>query len=404
MDLNKITVHNSKTDICQKIYNKNKRFLRALKEVWYELYSVIEKTSDPEEMYDILTTYPMHVVNEKLKLINKVANSQDNTISVQKKKQPKKIILRNGQSPGDIVMMTALVRDIHKCYPGKFITDVQTSCKELWENNPYITPLNKKDKDVAEIRCEYPLIHNSNSKPYHFIHGFIEDFNNKMGVQIKPSEFKGDIHISDEEKNWYSQVKEITGEDLPYWIIISGGKFDYTAKWWNPNRAQEVVNHFKGRLQFVQMGSKDHYHPKLNNVIDLVGKTDLREAVRAVYHSAGIVCPVTMYMHLAPAIECYWRPQRPCVVLAGGREGTQWEMYPNHQYLHTIGMLKCCEKGGCWKSRVKQLDDNSSKNKSLCERPVISDGGIVLPKCMDMITTQNVIESIEKYLEYDKMI
>ena len=31
----------------------------------------------------------------------------------------------------------------------------------------------------------------------------------------------------------------------------SGGKFDYTIKWWSPARYQEVVDHFLGRIDFV---------------------------------------------------------------------------------------------------------------------------------------------------------
>ena len=51
-----------------------------------------------------------------------------------------KLILRNFQSPGDIVMLTAAVRDLHLAYPGRFATDVRTSCPALWEHNPWITP------------------------------------------------------------------------------------------------------------------------------------------------------------------------------------------------------------------------------------------------------------------------
>ena len=45
-------------------------------------------------------------------------------------------------------MLTAAVRDLHLCYPNQFLTDVRTSCPELWENNPYITTLDEKDPDV----------------------------------------------------------------------------------------------------------------------------------------------------------------------------------------------------------------------------------------------------------------
>ena len=145
----------------------------------------------------------------------------------------KKLILKNSLSPGDIVMLTAAVRDLHACYPDQFLTDVRTSCDHLWENNPHITPLDEKDPDVAVLDCEYPLIHQSNQAPYHFIHGFIEFLNAQLGLNIKPTLFKGDIHVSDLEKSWMSQVHELTGEDTAFWIVVAGGKRDYTIKWWD---------------------------------------------------------------------------------------------------------------------------------------------------------------------------
>ena len=62
--------------------------------------------------------------------------------------------------------------------------------------------------------------------------------------------------------------------------IVAGGKYDFTAKWWDPRRFQQVVDHFEGRIQLVQCGEASALHPRLHGVIDLVGKTDLRQFVR----------------------------------------------------------------------------------------------------------------------------
>jgi ADP-heptose:LPS heptosyltransferase len=318
----------------------------------------------------------------------------------------RKLILRNFQSPGDVLMLTAAVRDLHLTYPAEFCTDVRTPCPALWENNPYITPLDEADPDVKVIDCSYPLIHRSNSSPYHFVHGFRLFLNAALSLDILPHKFGGDIHLREQEKRWLSQVDEITGTaNTRFWIIVSGGKTDYTTKWWDPDRYQEVVDHFRGRLQFVQCGEKgaNHVHPPLRDVISLVGKTDLRQAVRLIYHADGIVCPVTFFMHAAAAIET--RPGRPmnraCVVVAGGREPSQWEAYPHHQFLHTNGCLPCCDNGGCWKSRIVPLGDGDLKDKDLCENPVRLGAGRTIPKCLEMITAGDVIRSIERYLEFE---
>jgi len=310
----------------------------------------------------------------------------------------KKLVLRNFQSPGDIVMLTAAVRDLHRTYPGRFQTDVRTSCPHLWENNPYITPLNERDDEVEVVDCEYPLIHRSNDLPYHFIHAFIDFLNERLDLSIRPTSFHGDIHVSALEKSWYSQIEEIVKVRLPFWIVVAGGKLDYTTKWWNRTRYQQVVDHFLDTIMFVQVGEEGHYHPPLRNVIDLRGKTDLRQLVRLVYHAQGVLCPVTLLMHLAAAVEVGpgMPRHRPCVVIAGGREPTHWEAYPHHQFLHRAGALPCCEHGGCWKSRVLPLGDGDEKDAPENRCVDVVDE---LPRCMDLITADDVIRAIEVYFD-----
>ncbi|HWW00020.1 MAG TPA: glycosyltransferase family 9 protein [Candidatus Acidoferrum sp.] len=310
----------------------------------------------------------------------------------------RKLILKCGLAPGDILMLTAAVRDLHRCYPGQFATDVRTVCPELWENNPHITPIADDEPEAEEIDCSYPLINRCNEAPYHCLHGFIEFLNERLRLGIKPTAFKGDIHLNDQEKVWYSQVHEFTREDTPFWIVAAGGKYDVTIKWWQTERYQEVVEQFRGKLQFVQVGQKGHHHPKLNGVIDLRGRTTLRELVRLVYHAQGVLCPVTSLMHLAAAVEAkQGQPaNRPCVVIGGGREPAHWEAYPDHQFIHTNGALPCCASGGCWKDRTARLRDGDSRDRRehLCVNAV--DG---LPRCMDLISAADVVRRISLYFQ-----
>jgi ADP-heptose:LPS heptosyltransferase len=328
-------------------------------------------------------------------------------------KAKQKVILTNFLSPGDIVMLTAAVRDLHRSNPGRFATDVRTACGPLWENNPLITKIPDADPAVRTITCEYPLIHRSNSSPWHFIHGFSQHLSATLKVPVTPTDFKGDIYLSTKEKSWMSQIQELTKEVVPFWVLVAGGKFDFTIKWWDRYRFQEVVDAFKGQILFVQVGENKHNHPSLRGVLDLRGKTDLRQLVRLVYHSQGVLCPVTLLMHLAAAVETPpGKPKnRPCVVIAGGREPAQWEAYPHHQFIHTNGALKCCDNGGCWKSRTVPLGDGDEKDKPehLCMDPVhyeMSDSdqklhsrSYTLPRCMDLITASEVARRIGLYFD-----
>ena len=292
-------------------------------------------------------------------------------------------------------MLTAALRDLHRLHPGRFVTDVRTCCPDLWAHNPWITPLKESEPGVRVIDCHYPLIQRANKEPWHFLHGYAQHLGQQLGVEIHPTAFRGDIHLSDAERTLPSPVEG------PYWIIVAGGKYDFTIKWWHRRRWQEVVDHFRGRITFVHAGESGHYHPPLNNVIDMRGKTSLRELVRLVHHSAGVVCPVTCLSHLAAAVPlpARKRGERPCVVVAGGREPAHWDAYPWQRYLHTIGMLPCCASGGGWKARAVALGDDSPNDKpaNLCVDFVPEPG---LPKCMDMISSQLVTETLEQYITY----
>ena len=327
---------------------------------------------------------------------------------------PRKVLFHNFQSPGDIVCLTAAIRDLHLNHPGMFLTDVRTVCQEIWENNPYITKLIDVDieftdqdimmDDILIAKAQYPLIHKSNTGPSHFTEGFTDYFEDLLGIRIKDRICKGDIHISDTEKSWVSQVDEITGVDEDFWVLVNGGKYDYTAKWWDPKRMQAIVDSFP-EIRFVQVGEFGHHHIELvgDNMVNLIGKTDIRQLIRLVYHSSGVICPVTSLMHFAAAVpvrndRCYGLINRPCIVVAGGREPHRWESYPSHAFLHTCGKLPCCDNGGCWNSRVVKLNDGSEHDDKICILPTSCDNGVVIPRCMDMITAQNVADHLLSFV------
>ena len=334
--------------------------------------------------------------------------------------RPIRLHIRQHQSPGDILMLSAAVRDLHEQYPALFLTDIDTSAGALFESSKYHTPLDRSAPGLFVIQAEYPLVHQCNEGPWHFVQAFHKDLETKLGLPISPTKMWGHVELSDEEKGWYSQIHEIIGVDLPYWIIDAGCKSDYTCKLWEVQRYQEVVNRLP-ELLFVQVGvtekkiehengrveykDKGHIHIPLqgDNVINLLDKTDMRQFVRLMYHACGVITPVSFPMHLAAAVEMkdvYKRKTRPCIVIAGGREPSQWEAYGNHQFLHTCGQLDCCDNGGCWKSRIIPLNDGEKdKDESLCLNPVEAASGQIIPKCMDMITVDEVVMHVRRYME-----
>ena len=309
---------------------------------------------------------------------------------------PARLILRSFQCPGDIVAMTAAVRELHRQYPGRYQTDVRTSTPAIWEHNPNITAVADDDGEARAIEMHYPLINQSNQRPVHFLEGYCEYLAGQLGLpSIRPQEFRGDIHLSEEERGWMNQVEETTGYRGRFWLVNAGSKNDFTCKQWPLKNFQAVVDQFHGRLVFVQIGAAEHKHPPLEGVIELRGKTDHRQLIRLVYHSAGVLTGVSYPMHLAAAVPTppWLTGLRPCVVINGGREPPHWEQYPGHQLLHTIGSLECCATGGCWKSRAVALGDGDHKDRDLCAQPVAGH-----PRCMWLIAPDDVVSAIEKYV------
>lgn len=297
-------------------------------------------------------------------------------------------------------MLTAAVRDLHLANPGQFQTDIRTAADDLWLNNPLITPLKEGEKGVESLEMHYPLIHQCNQRPYHFIHGYPQHLEQVLGVRVPLSKFAGDVHLSPEEK----RAPPPHADELPerFWIVMGGGKYDFTAKWWNPESYQAVVDHFAGKITFVQCGEAGHWHPPLKGVVNLIGKTKLREFMRLMYHADGVLCPVTFAMHLAAALET--KPGRPkhraCVVVAGGREPPHWEAYPHHQFISNNGALHCCSDGGCWKSRCQLVGDGDGKDRhDLCVEPVQVSEKLRIPKCLHIITPEQVIQRIALYYD-----
>jgi ADP-heptose:LPS heptosyltransferase len=297
-------------------------------------------------------------------------------------------------------MLTAAVRDLHRAHPGRFSTAVETSVPDLWENNPLVT----RERQLGNERImnmHYPLINCSNQRPVHFLQGYAQYLESQLGVTIPVTEFRGDIHLSAPEKGCMSQVEQQFGYRGRFWIMVAGGKYDFTTKWWPPSYYQRVVDYFAGRVQFVQCGQKGHWHPQLRGVFNLIGATSVREFIRLIYHAEGIVCPVTFAMHLAAAVPTKDRRLRSCVVIAGGREPPHWEAYPGHQFLHTIGCLPCCATGGCWKSRCQLVGDGDAKDRhDVCERPIQVNAELRIPQCMVLVKPEDVVSAIERSLTF----
>lgn len=292
------------------------------------------------------------------------------------------LVLITEQAPGDAVCMTAGIHSLHRSHLGKYLTAVKSPYPEVFAYNPDVVDVDDMPRTPTEIRMHYPAIHHSNARAIHFMQGWCEFLSSALGVHVP---------LVTNRPHLYFNTPEPQREN--FWVVCSGGKDDFTAKRWHGY--QEVVSVLKGAVRFVQVGNKGDDHPPLEGAESMVGKTTLRQLFDLVRRAKGVLCGVSLLMHVAAALE------KPAVVIAGGREPVAWNAYPKQQYVHTIGALPCRDGKGkvgeaCWHTRTVVVGDGSGFDTDLCERPHAL-GTAVYPQCMLMIDPVSVARLIVNY-------
>lgn len=324
-------------------------------------------------------------------------------------------VLHNPWALGDTVCLSALVRDIQKAHPGKYELLMSGHySKVYWRNNPHAQWAGSNPRGQLIQLCYKDGIRAAGrGSKIHFLSWFHTDFQNRTGIKVPVTEPKGEIYLTPDEL-----AKRPEGR---YWVVIAGGKLDMTAKVWSTAYWQRTVDTLRSYgIRCVQAGGTfaRHFHPTLHNVEQYVGQTrNERDFFALIAGAEGVICGITGAMHIAAVYD------KPCVVIAGGREEPWWEGYVDnstfgpacapvkmpHKFLHTVGGLDCGignEKKGCWRDRTVALEQTdftlAEKRIKLCVAPVTIEQQAV-PKCLTMITPDHVVEAVMRYYE-DGMI
>lgn len=287
------------------------------------------------------------------------------------------VIFKQWQAPGDLLMLTCAIRDLHKMYPGKMRTDVLCCYPEVFYNNPYITYF-PKDGSVPIVDLKYDKVRDKLAPlGYHFSSVFIYILNEMYDLKLMKTSMRPDVYLTPDEKS--NIILDRLEIKKPYWLINTGVKQDIPVKGYPPCGWQKVIDALVNEgIRLYQVGSRDHIHPTHSRIRSLVGKTEnLRDYFSLVYHSSGCINHVTMQMHLAAAFS------KPCVVVAGGREDCRWETYSDHRFLNTIGLLDCCKETGCWISKIED-----------CKYPWKDTP---YPLCLAMIKPESIVNEVLNY-------
>ena len=295
----------------------------------------------------------------------------------------RKVLLRNGQSPGDLIVWTRAIGDLKECYPNYQI-GIECPAMEIFENSPRITQLNKEDQNVETFNIAYDEINQGGWSGIHFSDAWRHDMEKKLGVPIKKTGIRPELWISDLEKTWINQVEMTFGWKGSYILLNAGHKQDNLLKQYH--KYQEVVDllnrYFGEKVKIVTIGHKDHIHPRLKGVLNLVGQTDLRQMIRLAYWSQMSIGPISLQFVMSAALG------QPAVVIAAGKEGPRWQRYNWIRYITNVGALPCAEFDGCWLGGEKGKCTQLIKYKDQ-----------EIPKCFAMITPEEIAKTVEDYYE-----
>ncbi len=179
-----------------------------------------------------------------------------------------RVLLTNWRSPGDIVCMTACVRDLALSHPGRYEIHVGGFCPALWQNNPHVAKLwgPRLPQGIPTIRlnCVAQLAESSRVMR-HYITAFHHKVGQRLDIDLPVQFAKGDLNLSEEER-----CERIVAGN--YWLVVAGGKADIPLKIWSAVRFQELLSSLRRRgIKCVQGGAllPGHRHPALMHVDNL---------------------------------------------------------------------------------------------------------------------------------------
>ena len=263
----------------------------------------------------------------------------------------RKVLLEQGQSPGDIGTASRGIYDFCRAYPDWEI-DIQSPCPELFENNPYTTKLTKGDPDVEVYNITYDDIHKSGWDGLHFAEAFRNDIERKVNDPKKFSFNIKDMDIDTIIKQLVSHFEKYLGrlsDGIDLVDIINGLK----RAWY-----QDLYDMDSDRSYVLKLEDSNH------------------EMLSVYFHQDQIIIPST---GLNPELyftddELSWYNQVHCqffwdgpfwIINAGRKSDNELKQY--HRWQEVVDMLN-----EAWQGRVRivQIGAKSAGGMSHIHNPL----------------------------------
>lgn len=292
----------------------------------------------------------------------------------------KRILFTTHNHIGDSLISTATVKDFMEQYGDDFSCNVNMVGMGWWENNPYLDrSINEKNAQHI-IKLEYDRSQRR-AESGNCISGWAKRLSEYLYIKVTVNQKTPILFFTKDELERPPVIDE------KYMIIDAGFQTCSTVKNWGHYNYQAVVDELRDDIRFVQVGGKEERcrHSVLNGVINMIGKTSLRDMALLMFHSEGCITPVSMPVHLAGALG------KPSFVISGGREKPELTKYPDGHYFSTIGKFSCCSSYGCFKFFSEPGDPIRS-----CVNSVRMPGGEYIPMCMVSIDSKEVVNKVRE--------
>jgi hypothetical protein len=272
-----------------------------------------------------------------------------------------------GGAPGDDLLLTPVLRALHE--DGRGPLWVMSNHAGLFAGNPHVAGVLPFDDGLARalsvlgvrrMRLRYhdylPAEDRSVAPNEHIVRLLARRAGIHREIDVAPQVFLTADEIA---------AGRIAPRQVAIHTTSRASGMPILNKEWYPERFQQVVNMFGGELTFVQLGLAAD--PPLAGVVDLRGKTDLREAGAILANSLAFVGLVGFLMHLARAVGT------PSVIVYGGREHPSQSGYAQNRNLFSaVECAPCwlwsrCEFGRTCMDRITAAEVASALRKVVAE-------------------------------------
>ena len=275
------------------------------------------------------------------------------------KRAPDVALIADWAGMGDTLMFGTIAHEMKM--KSSLVIEVNSSYPELFNGNPDIDIVSSSARRRAFLLKRLPK--NKVISPKYWLGEGHQPGNHILKILCEKAGVPGVIDCRTYIHLTNSELEKVPHSMRGGIVFQSQGKLDWGInKNWYPDRFQEIVNYFKDILPVIQVGSGNDAF--LSGCIDMRDKTSLRSAAAILYWSRCFVGQVGGLMHLARAVDIR------SVIIYGGFEAPWQSGYDVNCNIYS--KIACSP---CWKMKE------------------------CLPrKCMDNISSSEVIEAVEKIL------